>query len=75
MLDVAGYLLARQGEALRVIGLIVSAAGRLMFVLGCVQYAMRKRYSGSVGLLLGMWSILGLAIMFAMPDVIDSPHD
>lgn len=49
------------------LGLIIAVLGSLAFIWGCMQYAKGKGHSGWFGLF-GFLSLLGLLVLFFLPD-------
>jgi len=68
----AGAIIEGFGEKLSTAGIILftllALIGAGFYLWGCCSWAKGKGYSGIYGLLLGMLSILGLLILFVLPD-------
>ena len=47
---------------------IVSIIGHILILCGCYYWAKGKGYSGVLGVFLGLFSILGIIILLALPD-------
>ena len=60
-------LLNSSSQGLAMAGLVVALAAFALFIWGCMQYAKAKGQSGWFGLL-GFLSIIGLLVLFFLPD-------
>ncbi|WP_329742174.1 hypothetical protein [Dyella sp. A6] len=63
--EIAGRLLVRAGNP--GFGLLILLVGYVLFIWGCTQYAKGKGHSGWFGVL-GLFSLLGLLVLFFLPD-------
>lgn len=54
-----------QGQA--VLGLVIALVALVVFIWGCAQYAKGKGHSGWFGLF-GVLSLVGLLVLFFLPD-------
>ena len=60
-------LLIRQGGLATVLALVGLAASVVLFISGCSMYAVGKGHDAVWGFL-GLLSLVGLLILFALPD-------
>ncbi len=55
------------GRPIALLGYTMLVAGTVVFIWGCWSFAKAKGYPGAVGLL-GFFSLIGLIILFVLPD-------
>ncbi len=67
ILQVVGRLLAMHNPDLALIALVLTLAGLVFFVWGCMNYAEGKGHSKWLGLL-GLLSCIGLIVLVFLPD-------
>ena len=65
LLQLIGRVMQFQGAA--GLGFVLVLAGLALFVWGCVNYCQGKGYPAWLGLL-GLLSIIGLIVLFLLPD-------
>jgi hypothetical protein len=67
ILQIAGRLMFKLGDAGTILGAMVMLVGSVLFVWGCMNYAEGKGHSKWLGLL-GLVSCIGLIILVVLPD-------
>lgn len=67
ILQVLGRVLITVGDAAGILGLLLALIGAVLFIWGCMNYAVGKGHSKWLGLL-GLLSCIGLVILLFLPD-------
>ena len=67
ILQILGNFLARTSTAGAMLGLVLILVGAVLFIWGCMNYAVGKGHSKWLGLL-GLLSCIGLIILVFLPD-------
>jgi uncharacterized membrane protein len=67
LLEILGRFLYMSSTAVSIFGLILMLVGVVLFIWGCMNYAVGKGHSKWLGLL-GLLSCIGLIILVFLPD-------
>ena len=67
LLQLAGLFLAKTGDTIAILGLVLILVSIPVFIWGCMNYAEGKGHSMWVGLL-GLAGVIGLIVLIVLPD-------
>jgi len=73
LLEIGGQVLTKVvGGAAAIPGSIIALVGVIVFIWGCMNYAVGKGHSKWLGLL-GLFSCIGLIVLILLPDQHKTP--